>query len=156
MFKELLLAIVLGALLGFGLTGGYVAFNKNKNTTPTVTISPTPTPATNSIKKTTTPSVNQTTDDQNTGDHQITIESPEPESIIANSQITLKGTTSPQSYLVITSPVKTYFSTADNAGNFSIDIEIESGVNLIQIDSIDTTDNQASAKLIVTYSTAKI
>ena len=152
MFKELLLAIVLGALLGFGLTGGIIAIKKNKTTInnlpPASAISTTPTAIS------TVPHPSETS--LNTNNHQIAIESPENESIVTNSKISIKGSTSPQSTLVITTSGKSYFGTADIAGNFTVDIEIESGVNLIQIDALDLQDNQATTKLIVTYSTTII
>lgn len=153
MIKELLLAVTLGTLLGFGVTGGIVAIQKNRSSvTPETTISPTPT-----ITDTHTNDTASNSDNTNvsTNSHQITIESPNNESVVDNSQVTLKGSTTPQSHLIITTPSKTYFAFADNAGNFSTDIEIDSGVNIIQIDSVDSQDNQADVQLIITYSTAK-
>lgn len=157
MIKELILAIALGSLLGFGITGGYVAVKNSKsNTINNTQTLPTPTPTDNLSGTVNTNQPTPTPDNNiSTSDHQIQIESPKNESIASNSQITLKGSTSAQSHLIIVTPIKTYYSNADNAGNFSIDIEIESGVNQIQIDSIDSDDNQASTQLIVTYSTAK-
>ena len=152
MMKEILLAITLGALLGFGVTGGYIAIKKEKVSTTIASVSPTPI-TNNSPNAESTPSP---PDSKSTTDHQLTIESPENESIITNSQTTLKGTTSPQSSIIVTTPIKAYYSTADNAGNFNLNIAVESGVNLIQIDSIDPNDNQASTQLIITYSTVKI
>jgi hypothetical protein len=153
MIKEILLAITLGALLGFGITGGYIAINKEKVSATVVSVSPTPTNNNPSNPNDTPTPITDSTD---TNTHQLTIESPENETIIANSQTSIKGTTSPQSSLIVTTPVNTYYTTADNAGNFNLNIEVESGVNSIQIDSIDSSDNQASTQLIITYSTAKI
>jgi hypothetical protein len=154
MIKELVLAIILGALLGFGLTGGFVAVQKSKTTSTTAQITPMITPQ-ETISGTVTTPTTIPPEDTSTDNHQLIVESPENESIVANSQITIKGSTSPQSHLIITTPIKTYYLIADNAGNFSTDIEIESGINLIQMESIDSKDNQASAKIYVTYSTAK-
>lgn len=156
MIKELILAITLGALLGFGLTGGYIAIKNSKTVGNAAQTIPTPAPE-DSANKLTPEQVTPTpTDDNNsTNSHQIVIESPENESVVTNSQISLKGSTSPQSQLIIITPIKTYFASADNAGNFSVDVEIESGVNLIQFESIDLQDNQTSIQLTVTYSTAK-
>jgi hypothetical protein len=154
MFKELFLAVILGALLGFGITGGVLALKNNKKTTPTV---PTTT-ALPTISGTITTSPKNTIDSStlDTNNHQITIESPGNESIVANSKVTIKGSTTAQSSLVISTSSQTYFATADNAGNFNVDIDVDSGVNQIQIDSIDSQDNQATAQLIITYSTTKI
>ncbi len=154
MIKELLIAITLGALLGFGVTGGIVALRKNQTTTPVTAtdISPTPTITDTSVN---TDSTSDSDENLNTNSHQITIESPADESVTGNSQVTIKGSTTPQSHLVISTPIKTYFVIADNAGNFNTDIEIDSGVNQIQIDSVDPQDNQATKQIIITYSTAK-
>lgn len=153
MFKEIILAIVLGALLGFGLTGGYFAVKKNPSTqvgnvTPTISITksePTSTTAT----PTSTPTIDNS-------DNQITIDSPENESIVSNSKVTIKGTCNSKSTVVVTTSTKNYTTRADNAGNFNIEIEVETGTNQIQIDAIDPSDNQSTIKLLITYSTAKI
>lgn len=156
MIKEILLAIILGALLGFGVTGGYIAINKEKVSVNTDSIIPTPIIDSTNTDTVSVPSPTGTTDNSSNSDHQLKIESPQNETIISGSKTTIKGTTSPLSSLIITTPIKTYYANADNAGNFNINIEIESGVNLVQIDSIDAFDNQASSQLIITYSTAKI
>lgn len=151
MIKELILAVTLGALLGFGLTGGYLAVKKNgadksaPAASPTASVSGAPQAA-----ATITPAPNS---DQSK--NQITLDSPENESVVSNSQITVKGSTNQSSYVVISTPIKTYFVTADNSGNFTQSVEIESGINQIQIDSIDLQDNQATLQIMVTYSTAK-
>jgi hypothetical protein len=152
MIKELFLAVILGALLGFGITGGVVAIRNNKTAASPTIVSPTPAV---SGTVSTTPQSPDSANNLNTSSHQITIDSPENNSVVTNAQLTLKGSTSPQSHLVITTPSKTYFTTADNAGNFNADIEIDSGVNQIQVDSIDASDNQATIQIIITYSTAK-
>jgi hypothetical protein len=151
MIKELILAIILGCLLGFGITGGYIAIKKNKPTTQVTTISPTPSTFTN---QNTTPAPSPTISD-NKSTHQISLDSPENESVSATSQITLKGSTTPQSTLVITTSSNTYLASADNAGNFSVNVEIDSGPNNIQIDAFDPQDNQTTISILVTYSTAK-
>lgn len=153
MFKEIILAIVLGALLGFGLTGGYFAVKKSPSTqignvTPTISITKSEPTSTNL-----TPTPIQTVDNS---DNQITIDSPENESIVSNSKVTIKGTCNSKSTVIITTNTKNYTTYADNAGNFNVEIEIETGTNQIQVDAIDASDNQSTIKLLITYSTAKI
>jgi len=157
MFKELILAIILGGLLGFGITGGYLAVKKDKTKTnpitenKMVTVSSIPThqaPSPTSFQK-------SPDNEKGTTKHQITIDSPENESVFSNSLITIKGVTSAESQIIITTPSKNFTTMADKAGNFSQEIEIDSGANFIQITSIDSDDNQASSLLLVTYSTAK-
>jgi cytoskeletal protein RodZ len=156
MFKELLLAVVLGALLGFGITGGIIALKNSKSSSFSSGQTAAQPTSPNTITTKPQPSDNPSGNSLGTNNHQITIDSPENESIVTNSKVTVKGSTSPQSTLVITTPSKSYFATADNAGNFNVDIDIDSGVNQVQIDSIDPQDDQATTQLIITYSTANI
>lgn len=151
MLKDIFLALFLGALLGFGLTGGYFAIKKNKvaNSIKTDLISSTP-----SISPTAIPT--QTEQQGSTITHEISIESPQTQSLVSNSKITIKGSTSPNSYLIITTPIKSYFYQSDAAGNFNVDVEIDSGANIIEVNSFDSQDNSAKASILVTYSTAKI
>ena len=156
MIKELLLAVILGALLGFGVTGSVIAFKNNKNTSPTIpkTVALPSISGTNSVKP--LPSDNPDTTSNGTVNNRITIDSPDNESIVDNSKVTIKGSTSPQSSIIVSTPSKSFFANSDNAGNFNVDIDVDSGVNQIQIDAIDPQDNQATTNLIITYSTAKI
>lgn len=156
MFKELLLAVILGALLGFGITGGVIALKNNKNpasTLPKIAALPTISGTNSGL---TQPTQNPSNTSTGTENHQITIESPGNESIVTDSKVTIKGSTSPLSSLIVSTQSKSYLSSADNAGNFNVDIDIDSGVNQIQIDAIDLEDNQSTTNLIITYSTAKI
>ncbi len=158
MIKELILAIILGGLLGFGITGGYLAVKKDKTKTDPPQIEnqkPSGTLTETSITPTASSTPQVTPEEKNTSKHQVTIDSPENETVSSNSLITLKGLTSPNSTIVITTTSKNYTTTSDKAGNFSQEIEIDSGANLIQITSIDLEDNQATSQLLVTYSTAK-
>jgi len=156
MIKELIVTIALGALLGFGVTGGYYAISKKNTTTLNLTAVPTNSPNTqsaavnnNSLSPTETP--NLTTSDQT-----VTIESPYNNDIVNTAKITIKGTTTPKSHLIITTASSSFIGKSDNAGNFSIDITLDSGANLIDVESIDAADAQTNAELLVTYSTVKI
>lgn len=151
MFKELILAIALGSLLGFGVTGTYLAVKKNKPSTSANISIPTPTAAVSGAPQVATP-----TPSTDNSDNKIIVISPENETIVSNSQLTVKGTTNPNSTVVVSTPIDSYYSSSDEKGNFSLNVEIESGANQIQIDSIDTDDNQITSQFLVTYSTAKI
>lgn len=148
MIKELFLAIALGAFLGFGITGGFFAINKNKttNTIATNNISPTPLP----------PSPIPTTTIQNSENQSIIIDSPENEIVVSNSKLQIKGSTTPQSILIISTPLKSYQTNSDESGKFETNIELESGANIINITAIDPYDNQTEDQLLITYSTAKL
>ena len=152
MFKELVLAITLGAILGFGVTGAFFALNKNKTIAKNQTVQLTPTPTTDTQMSTqisTTPSITPV-------QSAINITSPEKDSVLSNSKISIKGDSKPNSLIVISTPSKTFSGKANGNGVFNISIELDSGVNLIKISSIDSQDNQDQIEISLTYSTAKI
>lgn len=156
MFKELILAIALGGLLGFGITGGYLAINKKNPSTSNITnntISPTPSPISSLTSKLISSPVPTIT--SQISDKKLTIDSPADESVITSSQTTLKGSTIPGSQIIITTADKIYYTTAENSGNFSYDLNLNSGTNQIQVDAITPTDDTFTQKLLITYSTAK-
>jgi hypothetical protein len=157
MIKELLLAIALGAFLGFGITGGFFALNKNKTTTVASSESISPTITQESSDVTTDEVIESASAlENNSTSHQITITSPENQSVVNNSKITITGTTTPKSIIVTNTSSKDYSTTADDSGEFSQNIELDSGANLINISSIDPQDNQTESQILITYSTAKI
>jgi hypothetical protein len=153
MIKELFLAIALGAILGFGVTGAFFALNKNKisNDQSSLNISPTPTITNVQLSTQVTP-----TPDSSQPKSSIKITSPENNVVASNSKISIKGNSTPNSLIIISTPSKTFNGKTDTNGIFSIDIELDSGVNLIKIDNIDSNDNQDETQLTITYSTAKI
>ena len=152
MIKELFLAIALGSILGFGLTGAFFALNKNKTTSKQNSIEISPTPTITDIQMSTeniTPTTLQT-------ETSINITSPENNAVLSNSKISIKGDTKPNSLIIISTSTKTFNGKANANGIFSVNIELESGFNLIKINSIDPEDNQSEIELNLTYSTAKI
>ncbi|MBU1088953.1 hypothetical protein KKC08_05675 [Patescibacteria group bacterium] len=147
MLKELLLAILLGSVIGFAVTGGIWNF-KNKTNKDTVR----PTPATNQ----TSPAISQSNNTPTPkSTHFLDINNPENESVTNKGKTTLSGKTTPNSIIAIKSTIDSFFTTADKDGNFSQNIELEGGINLIQTSSIDSNENQVDAEVIITYSTAK-
>lgn len=152
MIKELFLAIALGAILGFGITGGFITLNKNKTDFANKTQTVITTPTLSLSNETPVP-----TQGSETSVDTITIDSPENESIVNVSKITIKGTTSKNAIIVIKTPAKIYNTTANSEGNFEMEINLESGINTIQTTAINTDTNQTSeSEILVTYSTAKI
>lgn len=145
MVKELSLAILLGGILGFILTGGILGLKSNKP----LTQKPTPTPITSP-----SPGVNPTVTP--TPSIELNITQPENESVYATAKIDVQGSTSAKSTVIIKTEKDVYNGLSDTSGNFSIPIELEAGLNLVQVTSIDDQDNQKDVDLIVTYSTAKI
>ena len=149
MIKEYFIAIILGAILGFGITGGYFAIRQNNTQQNIAEISPTPTNSQMSTQVSITPTISEKKSS-------INITSPENNSVVSTAKINIKGEAKSNSLIIISTPSKTFSDKSNSSGVFSISIELDSGVNLIKISSIDSDDNQYEAELTITYSTTKI
>ena len=148
MFKELILAIIFGGLIGFGATGTFVALKKKNVTTnnsSTIQTINTPTQFQNQI----TPTIVAT---KNT----LNIFEPQNESVVSSSKLTLKGQTDNSATVIITTIDNSYLITADSSGNFDTTINLNPGINHLKITSISSTDTENNAELFVTYTTIKI
>lgn len=145
MLKELILAIIIGSLLGIGLTGGYLALNKDNNSPNNdteIVASPT------AISKKT----NSQEDNQK---NNLIITSPEDYDIVSKEKLEVSGTTNSNSTIILTLGDQ-ILSEDSNDGNFKFEISLDSGLNIIKIVAIDSQDNQFEETLNITYSTAKI
>jgi len=152
MIKELFLAIALGALLGFGITGGYLALHQKstpKNNSSTI-VEPTVIPT---ISTTANPDTSQ---NNSASTNPLSITSPEDNLLVSTAKINITGTTTANSRIIINTTSETYLGQSDSQGNFSIPIVLDSGLNIIKISSIDSADNQLDNQLNITYSTTKI
>jgi len=148
MIKELFLAIILGSLLGFGLTGSYLALKPKK---PATTVTPTPTISSTISPPSTSPSPTETL-----SDFKIIIDSPVDQSITATSKTKLTGSSSADTTIIIQTSTRNYQTVTDKNGNFSLEIDLESGANLIKIIAVDSELQQTETSLLITYSTAQI
>jgi hypothetical protein len=148
MFKEFILAIVIGGILGLGVTGAYLSMqHKNANTKNNETIIVEPTLIPTSINQ------NLSTEEKK---ESITITSPENNALLSTSKVSITGTTTPKSNIIITTTTNTFIGKSDETGNFKIDINLETGLNIIKISSVDSDNNQKDTSINITYSTAKI
>lgn len=156
MIKDLFLAIILGALLGFGITGAILAIRHSKPT-PTLTVSTiTATPSTPAADSSITSTPTTAPTGTQTESPNIVIDAPQNYAVVANSKINLKGSTVPDSLIVVVTPIKSYSLKSNSSGNFDLDIELETGVNIVKVSAVSPDDSQSETQLIVTYSTAKI
>lgn len=149
MIKEYFLAIILGAILGLGVTGGYFAYRQNTIKSTTTEISPIPTDSQMSTQISVTPTVSEKKSS-------INITSPEDGTVLSTAKTNVKGTAKPNSLVIISTPSKTFSDKTNSNGVFDIIVDLDSGVNLIKISSIDSNDNQDETELTLTYSTTKI
>ncbi len=152
MIKELSLAIVLGLLIGFGLTGTYYYVKQSKNqqkNTPNIVI-PTTTPENNN-------SLNQSSPTPSPSSlPELKINSPQNNDIVSTNKTTIKGQSNPNSLIIITTPLKNYHLSADVQGLFSQEVFLEAGFNSINITTIDENDRENHFELSITYSSVKI
>lgn len=148
MIKEYFIAIILGAILGFGATGAFFALNKNNTKPNATTISPIPTDIQMSTQVSVTPIPEKKSP--------INIISPEKDSVLSTSKTNIKGNAKPNSLIIISTPSKTFNDKSNSNGVFDVSVELDSGINLIKINSIDQDDNQDETEITLTYSTTKI
>lgn len=149
MLKELFLAIILGALLGFGLTGGYLAINKKNNPNKNITTIVTPAPqSTENIS---------TQENVPTKEDGFSLTGIEDLDIVSKENLTIDGTTtSPGNTIIATLGDQIVNATSDENGKFSLQIKLVSGLNNIKITAIDSNNNQFEKDINITYSTATI
>lgn len=149
MLKELFLAIILGALLGFGLTGGYLAINKKNDPNKNISTIVTPTPQ--SVENTST---QENVSSKEEGFSFSTIEDMD---VVSKENLTIDGTTtSPNNTIIATLGDQIVNSTSGEDGKFSLQIKLTSGLNNIKITVIDSSNNQFEKNINITYSTATI
>ena len=155
MSKELVLALILGLMVGFGATGTFYALqHRPASTNPPVTTdlsSANPSPTSDNPSGLTNQNL----------DHQITIKitSPANNSAVSTAKITISGETQPQYTLVLvstTNPNQPVTTQSDSSGQFSLQASLESGANYLDLYSIDPQTGQYfQTNLYITYSTAK-
>lgn len=149
MLKELFLAIILGALLGFGITGGYLAINKKNNSSQNISAVVTSTPQT--IEN---DSTQENIPSKKDG---FSLTSIEDMDIVSKESLEINGTTtSPNNTIVATLEDQIINATSDQDGKFSLQIKLTSGLNNIKITAIDSNNNQFEKDINITYSTATI
>ena len=149
MFKELILAIIIGAILGLGLTGGYLSMQHRNNSPQKEQIITEPTLIPTSSQQ-------QISDSEKPIDNDLKVNSPENNSLLNSDKINISGVTSKNSNVIITTQTKSFIGKSDEIGNFKVPITLESGFNIVKITSIDSSNNQKDTLINITYSTAKI
>lgn len=140
MRKEILLAIVIGLLVGLVLTYGfYLASSAMRR------------PPTNSPDS-------QTTQQQNpdpSAGGALSVVSPVDESVQTSQRVTIAGTTIANSFVVIFVNEEEHITTADSSGNFSIEAELDLGSNVITIHAIDEDGNKTVVERTVVVVTSE-
>ncbi len=140
MRKEIILAIVLGVLLGVVIIFGINLANQSSSntptqpgnqTTPTTTVTPTPTPS-------------------------LQVISPNNNSVSFEDTVTLVGKAKPESWVAIIWEENENIIQSDQTGNFSQEISLVGGENIIQLTATNGQDYQESTNITIIYTTAAI
>jgi hypothetical protein len=121
MRKEVILAILLGLVMGLIITYGIYRARTSFESASNNPFAPSPTPATSL---------------EQTSGHLVLI-TPEDESVTANPELTITGTTLPKSIVVIFVNDTYSITSADETGNFSEKVTLADGSNFISIHSLD-------------------
>lgn len=141
MKKEIIIAILVGLVLGLIITFGIYTANqaiKNQNQT------------TNLPANGTTPSPSPV----NT--HKLEITEPENNLVIKKDKIIVSGITEPKNSVAVLTEESNELVLADEEGVFSAEVKLVSGANEIKIISIDKNNQKQEKILTLVYSTAKI
>jgi len=155
MKKELLTAIVIGAVFGFIITGSFWAIQEGKiqslfqkGTDPEKTENDTPPVSEN------TPTPKEK--DSSQSKIYLKINSPQNETIVSKGTLKITGQSEPLSVIIILHEEGDEIIDADEDGNFEQNIELNGGLNVIKIISFNPEGESAEKILHITYSTAKI
>lgn len=140
MRKEVLVAILIGAILGgavaFGIWRANLFLVPKKETVQTEQT--TPPPAGGQITQETS---------------SLITTQPENNSIISEGKVTIKGAAVPNSTVVILTNSKDLITQADKDGAFEQEIELEGGLNEITVTAYDNNGNETTQTLTLVYST---
>lgn len=138
--KERLIIIFVALIAGLFITSaGFLIYQSTKKSTTkeaTKAISNhTPTPATN------------------TNGIYIEIKEPIDESIATNRTVTIKGKTNPENTVIASTNLQDTTGKADTNGNFTLEIDIATGANVILTRSVAPNGESTEDSRTVTYST---
>lgn len=140
MKKEVLVAVVLGVIVGLVITFGiYTANTALQRRSRQINATPSPTPTV-----------------ENTKQSSIIIYSPEHDTLTDKDTIQLSGLTTPNAVVVIFVNDTSLVTTADPKGNFSADLSLVGGSNVITVVATDETGKQNREQRSVVYSTANL
>lgn len=142
MRKEIFLAIVVGIIVGLGITFGL--FSVRERIFPNTTAleintsrqqNPTPTP---------------------TAQRSLNIQQPENNLLTDQSTVKIVGRALPDSYITVLGQADEYITIADKDGDFAQDIELELGGNQVTVIAISPDGEQEEVVLSLVYSTVNL
>jgi Flp pilus assembly protein TadG len=132
MQKEILIAIVLGLVVGMSITYGLYRAR---------------TAETGSGLQELAELTQLGTDDTNEPAYgQLIIISPIEGEIVADATFTVTGSTFPNGIVVLTAHNQDYFTSADTAGNFSLDLELPMGATILTVTGLSSSGESVSIR----------
>lgn len=135
MRKEVLLAIFIGLSLGLIITYGiYTARSSRRSPTATPTPGPVVDPLSSPFEST-----------------ELIVTNPQDEIIQRDPDLTVTGTTWPNSFVVVVVKEREVITTADENGDFSVRVRLETGGNIITIVALNTDGRQVTQERTVTW-----
>lgn len=142
MKKEAIFAILIGIIVGLGITFGIYTIRKNKTSQIDQQMQ--------SLETEATPTPEAPVNDK------LLITSPKDESILADTSLRISGNAEPNEMIVVVVNDKEYITQADSIGAFAQDVELEVGGNVIDVTSIAADGKQTTVTLNVAVSTASL
>jgi hypothetical protein len=139
MKKEILIAIVLGLLVGLLIT---YSLYRSRNLVSDE--------QSQSLENITSP----TPEIENLSN--LVLLSPEDEIIVGEAEINVSGNTDPNNFVVILVNEEENLTTADDTGAFSIAVELEAGSNLISVYTLDEDGKTTTEERVVVFSTKSL
>ncbi len=142
MKKEALFAIIVGIIVGLGITYGIYQFRQvlvpstqtnNSDDSSTALLSASPTP-----------------------NEKLIIISPENEAVLASTTTTLSGSADSNQMIVVFVNNREYITQADDIGAFAIEVTLDLGSNVITVSSLGADGKQTTKELVVVVSTASL
>lgn len=141
MKKEAIFAIIIGIVVGLGITYGIYKIRQvqlpNSQSSQTEETDLSPTPAAESNQK-------------------LLITSPKDESVLSETALRISGTAEANEIIVIFLNDDEHITQADSIGAFAQDVELLSGGNLIDITAIAADGTETKQSLHVVVSTASL
>lgn len=139
MRKEVLVAIIVGVLLGSAVAFGIWRVNSYLASKQNSTSSTEQSPLQQEEKPVST--------------SQLIITQPEDNSVSSKNSVTIKGSAAPNSTIVIIGNSSELMTQSGSDGSFEQDIDLDGGANNITIIAYDDQGNESKQSLIVVYST---
>lgn len=142
MKKEVIIAIIVGLLIGLIFTFGISTANKSLNQ--------------QKVKKLTPDESNNPLTTTKQPQKTLSITSHKNFDLINQSETILSGIAWPKAIIALMTETKTQLIQADTEGTFTFNFDLIKGYNEITVIATDNTNNTQTQNLVLTYSTSEI